>query len=132
MSDPDAPEGAQPDAPEGVPPDAPTEGASSEPEIAAPAGDPVAPKKKKKKKALEADAAPIDDPRVREIEVMFAAGDFVRTREIASELIASADPRLADVGRDYLHRIGVDPIQLAFLGACAGALIAIAWIYIPH
>lgn len=129
MSDPDAPEGGR-----SVTPDV-GEVASSEPEIAgalAPDAAPPSKKKKKKKRAPDTDAAPIDDPRVREIEVMFVAGDYVRTREIASELALSADPRLADVGRDYLHRTGVDPIQLAFLGACAAALIAIAWIYIPH
>ncbi len=91
-----------------------------------------APKAKKKKRKPEAAAPPIDDPRVREIEVMFGAGDFVRTKEIADELVAASDPRLVDVGRDYLYRIGVDPVQLAFLGLCAAALIAIAWIYIPH
>ena len=75
---------------------------------------------------------PIEDPRAREIEAMFVAGDFARTREIANELLSSSDPRLVDVGRDYLRRTGVDPVQLAFLGLCAAALIAIAWIYIPH
>ena len=93
------------------------------------------PAKKKKRKKASADAEPeppIDDPRVREIAVMFDTGDFARTRALANELLASSDPRLVDVGRDYLYRTGVDPIQMAFLGLCTAVLIAIAWIYIPH
>ncbi len=96
-------------------------------------------KRKKKKKPVEAEAepheegdAPVDDPRVKELSALFIAGDFAKVRELATQLAASSDPRLAGVGRDYLHRTGVDPIQLAFLGLCAAALIAIAWIYIPH
>jgi hypothetical protein len=124
MSEPDAPEDTEAKVAE---PEAP---AATTAEAAAPA------KKKKKKKPEpepEAEAEPpIDDPRVREIAVMFDTGDFVKTRALANELLASSDPRLVDVGRDYLVRTGVDPIQLAFLGLCAAVLIAIAWIYIPH
>jgi hypothetical protein len=121
MGEPDAKSEVEEEATEATPPEAETATATEEP----------APKKKKKKKAAEPEPK-IDDPRVREIEAMFAAGDYARTRELANALLSESDPRLVDVGRDYLHRTGVDPIQLAFLGLCAAALIAIAWIYIPH
>lgn len=122
MSEPDAKSEVEEEATEATPPEA---------EVAT--EEPAPKKKKKKKKAAEPEAdEKIDDPRVREIEAMFGAGDYARTRELANALLSASDPRLVDVGRDYLHRTGVDPIQLAFLGLCAAALIAIAWIYIPH
>ena len=93
------------------------------------------PKKKKKKRRAEDPAespeAPLDDPRVSEMDALFVAGDFAGTRRIANELVASGDARLADRGREYLHRTGVDPVQLAFLGLCAAALITIAWTSCP-
>jgi hypothetical protein len=89
------------------------------------------PKKKKKKKKPES-AETLDDPRAAEISVAFDAGDFVRVRALGQKLLDSGDPELVAVGRDYLARIAVDPIQIAFLGLCAVALLTIAWIYIPH
>jgi hypothetical protein len=128
MSDPEREEGESPSAEaEGEVVASSTDEAPAQPEAEVAA----APKKKKKKKAAPAEPA-LEDPRVREIEAMFVAGDFAKTRELANAMLGDSDPRIVDVGRDYLHRTGVDPIQLAFLGACAAALIAIAWIYIPH
>jgi hypothetical protein len=93
-----------------------------------PSGTPAEKKKKKKKDA----AAEATDPRAKEIAVAFEAGNFVRVRELAAELQKSDDVAVADVGRDYAARISVDPVQIAFLGLCAIALLTIAWTYIPH
>lgn len=98
---------------------------------------PVAPeadvpkKKTKKKTKSEAEATPAD-PRALELATAFDAGNFVRVRELGQELSKSDEPALAAIGRDYLARIAVDPIQIAFLGICAVALLTIAWIYVPH
>jgi hypothetical protein len=89
-------------------------------------------KKKKKKKADPEAAAAASDPRAIALAGAFDAGDFVRVRELATELAKSDDAALASVGNDYLARIAVDPIQLAFLGLCAVAILTIAWIYVPH
>jgi hypothetical protein len=96
------------------------------------ASDVEKPKKKKKKKA-EAESEPVvDDPRAREIAVAFDAGNFARVKVLGDELGKSDDPILAAIGRDYVARIAVDPVQIAFLGLCAVAILTIAWIYIPH
>ena len=99
------------------------EPASAEPEPKA---------KKKKGKRAEAVSAALADPRAVEIAASFDAGNFVRVRELGAELAKSEDDAVAAVGRDYLARIAVDPVQIAFLGICAVALLTIAWIYIPH
>jgi hypothetical protein len=96
----------------------------------------AAPRKPKRKRkgdiAEEEDAAPITDVRAKEIALAFEAGDFVRVRTLGEALAKEEDARLSAIGRDYLARIAVDPMQLAFLGLCAAALIVIAWIYVPH
>jgi hypothetical protein len=88
-------------------------------------------KKRKKAKAAEAKAAAAD-PRAMEIATAFDAGNFARVRELSGALTSSGDEALAAIGRDYLARIGVDPIQMVFLLACAVALGTVAWIYIGH
>ncbi len=97
------------------------------------ASDVEKPKKKKKKAKLDTDVdATVTDPRALEIAAAFDAGNFVRVRELGEALTKSGDDALVAVGRDHLARIAVDPIQIAFLGLCAVALLTIAWIYIPH
>ena len=105
----------------------------ADPEAAAsPVDDaPVVEKKKKKKKA-DAEAEAVVDPRAKAVAVAFDAGNFQRVRELSAELTKSDDPALQAIGRDYAARIAVDPIQIAFLGLCAVALLTIAWIYVPH
>jgi hypothetical protein len=99
----------------------------------APEDAPAKKKKKKKKKApVETDADAAVDPRGKAVAVAFDAGNFQRVRELSAELMKSDDPALQAIGRDYAARIAVDPIQIAFLGLCAVALLTIAWIYIPH
>ena len=110
--------------PKDVADDAP-EAATAEPEK-------KAKKKRKKAERQEAASAALSDPHAVEIAAAFDAGNFVRVRELGAELSKSEDATLAAVGRDYLARIAVDPIQIAFLGICAVALLTIAWIYIPH
>lgn len=95
------------------------------------APEPAKAKKKKKKAKAEADVAP-SDPRAAELTTAFDAGDFVRVRELATALAKSDEPVLASIGKDYLARIAVDPVQIAFLGLCALAILTIAWIYVPH
>ena len=89
------------------------------------------PEKPKKKKKTKVEAA-VTDPRATEIASAFDAGNFARVRVLGAELAGATDPALAAIGRDYLARIAVDPVQIAFLGLCAVALLTIAWIYIPH
>ncbi len=113
----------------------PERDAPAEPEaVSAPAQAPEPTKKKRKKKAAEdaeAEAA-AREPRVVEIGRAFDAGDFARVRVLGAALAKESDPALAAVGTDYLARIGVDGIQIAFLGLCAVAILAIAMHYIGH
>lgn len=107
--------------------------ADASPASSSDGGDDAPAKKKKKKKKADATAdAGLDDPRAAAIAVAFEAGNFVRVRELGAELKKSDDPVLVSIGQDYLARIAVDPIQLAFIGLCAAAILTIAWIYIPH
>jgi hypothetical protein len=102
------------------------EGASSD-EAAA-----KAERKRRKKAKAEAAKAAASDPRAAEIAAAFDAGNFARVRELGSTLIASGDDALAAIGRDYVARVAVDPVQMVFLLACAVALGTIAWIYLGH
>ena len=106
-----------------------TEEESSVPAEAAPED---APKKKKKKKAAATSEATLTDPRALQLTTAFDAGDFVRVRELATELSKTSDTDLSAMGRDYLARIAVDNVQIAFLALCFMAILTIAWIYIPH
>ena len=45
---------------------------------------------------------------------------------------SSEDREIAQVAEDILRRTGVDQVQIAFLVACALAILTIAWIYVPH
>jgi len=101
------------------------EASSSSDELEKPA------KKKKKKKKADAEVD-LDDPRAREIAVAFDAGNFARVKVLGDELAKSDEPALAAIGRDYVGRIAVDPVQMIFLAMCAVAILTIAWIYIPH
>jgi len=103
-----------------------TEAVPSAPAEASPAG------KKKKKKAAATSEATLTDPRALQLTTAFDAGDFVRVRELATELTKTEDADLSAMGRDYLARIAVDGVQIAFLGLCLMAILTIAWIYVPH
>jgi len=105
-----------------------TEAEASETEAPEASEGDAEPKKKKRKKKKDATT----DPRAAEIAAAFDAGDFARVRSIGTAIATSDDAALAAVGRDYLARIAVDPVQIAFLGLCAVALLTIAWIYIHH
>ncbi len=89
-------------------------------------------RKKRKKARAEAAKAAASDPRAVEITAAFEAGNFARVRELGATLIASGDEALAAIGRDYVARVAVDPIQMVFLLVCAVALGTIAWIYLGH
>lgn len=129
-------------ADEQQPSEEPEREAPAEPEAAADATpaadaspDAAEPKKKKRKKkdAAEAEAeAAAKDPRLVELRAQFDAGNFARVRELATALSKDGDPAIVDVGRDYLARIGVDGVQIAFLGLCAVAILTIALHYIGH
>ena len=110
----------------------PKDVADEAPEAATADAEKKAKKKRKKAERREAASAALADPRAVEIAAAFDAGNFVRVRELGAELAKSDDAASSAVGRDYLARIAVDPIQIAFLGLCAVALLTIAWIYIPH
>jgi hypothetical protein len=107
--------------------------ATAEPEPAAAEKDDKREKKKRKKAKAESAASAVPaDPRAVEIATAFDAGNFARVRELGPTLIASGDEALVAVGKDYLARIAVDPVQMVFLLACAVALGTVAWIYIGH
>lgn len=133
--------------------DAPEEAAPSSPEAQAEGegaqgvqADAATPKKKKKKKASsneERDAsapAPLpgastpEGEKLREANVAFESGNYARVRELGRELERAQDPAVVDAARSLVRRVSVDPVQVAFLGACAIALMVITWIYIlePH
>lgn len=133
--------------------DAPEDAASSSPEPQAEGegegvqADAATPKKKKKKKKpssseeREASApAPLpgagtpEGEKLREANVAFESGNYARVRELGQELERAQDPAVVDAARSLVRRVSVDPVQLAFLGACAIALMVITWIYIlePH
>lgn len=128
----EAPEPETPAQPEALADAASSDAASSDT-----ASSEEAPKKKRKKsKKKDDDGAEAElaarDPRVLEIGRAFDAGDFARVRELAGALAKESDPALVDVSRDYLARIGVDGIQIAFLGLCAVVILSIAMHYIGH
>ncbi len=111
----------------------PAEAASEEPskKKIGPAS-PGTPAGKKKKKAAASSEATLTDPRALQLTTAFDAGDFVRVRELATALTKTDDADLSAMGRDYLARIAVDGVQIAFLGLCLMAILTIAWIYVPH
>jgi hypothetical protein len=110
------------------------------------------PKKKKKSKSAQADAEPKDDGQfgatkilktlpgegtpdgdtLRDAWAAFEVGDYRKARELAQKIQKSEVDGVALAAADVMHRTGVDEVQIAFLAACALAIIAIAWIYIPH
>lgn len=114
-----------------------------EEETASAASDAPAPKKKKKRKKGKADAAPEDAPpaklpgegtpegeKLLEANNAFASGNYARVRELATELQKATDPQVADAASALLRKVSADPVQLAFLGACAFAILVITWIYV--
>jgi len=105
---------------------------SDEPSASEDAAAAKAERKKRKKAKAESAKAASADPRAAEIASAFEAGNFARVRELGTTLIASGDEALAAIGRDYVARVAVDPVQMVFLLACAVALGTIAWIYVGH
>jgi hypothetical protein len=67
---------------------------------------------------------------LREAVVAFEIGDYARVRALTAELVRASDPAVADAAAALAHRVAVDPLQIAFLVACAVALAAIAWFYV--
>lgn len=73
-----------------------------------------------------------DGETLRDARAAFEVGDYARARELAARLARSEDREIATAAEDILRRTGVDQVQIAFLVACALAILTIAWIYIPH
>lgn len=122
------------------------------------AAEPVAPGKKKRKKTTKgaaptsASAADADDGQLgatrviaalpgagtpdgetlRAAWIAFEVGDYREARVLATRVARSEDRGVAAAAEDVLRRTGVDQVQIAFLVACALAILTIAWIYVPH
>ena len=73
-----------------------------------------------------------DGDALRDARAAFEVGDYKHARELAARLTRSEDREIAAAAEDVLRRTGVDQVQIAFLVACALAILTIAWIYIPH
>lgn len=73
-----------------------------------------------------------DGGTLRDARAAFEVGDYARVRELAARLARSEEREIATAADDLLRRTGVDQVQIAFLVACALAILTIAWIYIPH
>jgi hypothetical protein len=132
------------DAPEAEP-------AAAEPPVAADSSE-AKPKKKKKSKSAQAEAEPKDDGQfgatkilktlpgegtpdgdtLRDAWAAFEVGDYKKARELAQKIQKSEVDGVALAAADVMHRTGVDEVQIAFLTACALAILAIAYYYIPH
>lgn len=67
---------------------------------------------------------------LRDANAAFEAGNYALVRTLTSKLERAADPAVVDAARDLRRRTEVDPVQLAFLGACLVALLVIAYVYV--
>lgn len=68
--------------------------------------------------------------KLREANAAFEAGNYALVRTLTEPLAKSSDPKVASAANDLVRRVSVDPVQLAFLIACAFALAAITWTYV--
>lgn len=100
--------------------------------------EPAEKKKKRRKREPEA-PAPLpgegtpEGALLREANAAFAAGNYVRVREIVAQLRSTAgsgDPKVVDAANDLAHRIAVDPLQIGFLVACLVAISIIFYVYV--
>lgn len=69
-------------------------------------------------------------PEILAMEEALDRGDHVATREIASRLSRSDDPKLRDAGAAMLHRLRPDPVILGVLAATAFVMVALALAYL--
>lgn len=93
-------------------------------------------KKKKKRKREPEPPAPLpgegtpEGALLREANAAFVAGNYVRVRELATQLRSSSDPKVVDAAADLARRIAVDPVQIGFLVACLVAISIIFYVYV--
>lgn len=68
--------------------------------------------------------------KLRDANAAFEAGNYALVRTLVTELERAADPAVVDAARELRRRTSVDPVQLAFLGACFVALLIITYVYV--
>lgn len=71
-----------------------------------------------------------DGDALRDANAAFEAGDYALVRTLVTKLERAADPAVVDAARELRRRTAVDPVQLAFLGACFVALLIITYLYV--